>query len=205
MSKLATLLKYQNDLPDYQPHLLENSFSPQSSQPQIITAKVSDKEKDRVFLHGYEKLPVFNAASCLFLPEIGDQVSAVIEHQKIYITAILYRADPDAPLVMNSGVIPLHLVTTALEIHSPEKIELHTRHFSLMARTSLWMAKTIHQIADSLFVRAKQASRKIENTDDIHARHINQQADQSLIINSRIGSINASSVLKIDGGQVHMG
>ncbi|CNI23940.1 DUF3540 domain-containing protein [Yersinia pekkanenii] len=205
MSKLATLLKFQRYLPDYQVHSSKKTLSVGSRQPQIMTAKVSSIDNGSVLLHGYETLPVTNAASCLFLPEIGDQVSAVIDQQKIYITAILYRATPDSPLVMNSGDIPLHLVTTALEIHSPERIEIHTGHFSLMARTSLWVATTMHQVADSLFVRAKQASREVENTDEIHARHINQQADQSLIINSRIGSLNATSVLKIDGGQVHMG
>ncbi|MFV8800603.1 DUF3540 domain-containing protein [Yersinia sp. LJYL362] len=205
MSKLATLLKFQSDVPDHQVDSSNKALVMGADQPKIITAEVSSTDNSSVLLHGYETLPATTAASCLFLPEIGDQVSAIIERQKIYITAILYRAIPDSPLVMNSGDIPLHLVTTSLEIHSPERVEIHTRHFSLMARTSLWVAKTMHQVADSLFVRAKQASKEVENTDMTHARHINQQADQSLIINSRIGSLNASSVLKIDGGQVHMG
>lgn len=205
MSKFATLLKPQSPLPDYPPYSLRTASSVVPDQPQVITTTVTRADSDGVLLHGYEALPVTNAASCLFQPEIGDLVSAIIDLKQIYITAILQRTVPGSPLVMSSGEVPLHLVTTALEIHSPERIEIHTRHFSLMTRTTLWMAKTMHQVADSLFVRAKQASREIENTDDTHARHISQQADQSLIINSRIGSLNATAVLKIDGGQVHMG
>jgi Protein of unknown function (DUF3540) len=205
MSKLATLHKPQSQLPGYPFYTPDKPLSAVSGLPQMITANVSSANNASVLLRGYESLPVTNAASCLFRPEVGDLVSAVIDQQQIYITAILHRATPDSPLVMNSGNVPLHLVTTALEIHSPERIEIHTRHFSLITRTTLWAAKIMHQVADSLFVRAKQASREVENTDDIHARHIHQHADQSLIINSRIGSLNASAVLKIDGGQVHMG
>lgn len=209
MSKLATLLKLKTHLPDY-PAYLPKALSDQASvaasnQPQMITAKITYADNGVVRLSGYENLLATNAASCLFLPELGDLVSAVIARQQIYITAILQRAIPDAPLVMDCGELPLHLVSRTLEIHSPESIEIHTAHFSLAARTSLWVAKTLHQVADSLFIRAKQASREVENTDDVHARHINQHADQSLVMNSRIGSLNASAVLKIDGGQVHVG
>ena len=205
MSRLTTLLKPKNSLPGYLSYSPRTPLPAVSAPPQAITAKVIRPGNASVSLLGYETLPVTTASSCLFQPENGDLVSAVIDQQQIYITAILYRTSPDAPLVMNSGEVPLHLVTTALEIHSPDRVEIHTRHFSLLTRTTLWVAKTMHQVADSLFVRAKQASREVENTDDVHARHISQLADQSLMINSRIGSLNASAVLKIDGGQVHMG
>lgn len=205
MSELATLLKFQRDLTDHPACSANKAVALRTDRPQVITAEVRSTDNGSVLLHGYETLPVTQAASCLVMPETGDWISAIIEQQQVYVTAILLRAAPESPLVMNSGEMPLHFITPALEIHSPEKVEIHTRHFSLMARTSLWMAKTLHQVADSLFVRAKQASKEVENTDTTHARHINQQADQSLIINSRIGSLNASAVLKIDGGQVHMG
>ena len=61
------------------------------------------------------------------------------------------------------------------------------------------------QISQRLFVRSKHASRRVEETDEVLAKHIIQDARQSLVINSEIGSLKSSAVLKIDGGQIHMG
>ncbi|HGM5168711.1 TPA: DUF3540 domain-containing protein, partial [Serratia marcescens] len=52
---------------------------------------------------------------------------------------------------------------------------------------------------------SKHASRRVEETDEVLAKHIIQDARQSLVINSEIGSLKSSAVLKIDGGQIHMG
>lgn len=173
--------------------------------PSIITDHVQMDEAGQLCLQQHLGLTLITAASCLVQPQSGDLVSAVVCQRQAFVTAILQRQQPEAPLMLDSGKVPMHLMAPALEIHSPERVEIHTGNFSLMARTTLWVAKTLHQVADSLFVRAKHAHRQVENTDQVQARHISQQAEQSLIINSQIGSLNASAVLRIDGGQIHMG
>ncbi|MGP2741388.1 DUF3540 domain-containing protein, partial [Serratia nevei] len=82
---------------------------------------------------------------------------------------------------------------------------LRSPHFTLLTRSSRWVAETLHQISQRLFVRSKHASRRVEETDEVLAKHIIQDARQSLVINSEIGSLKSSAVLKIDGGQIHMG
>lgn len=173
--------------------------------PNTIVDQVMADDQGRLYLQHYTELEVMTAASCLVSPQPGDRVSAVLYHHQVFVTAILQRQQPDAPLVLNSGNVPLHLLASALEIHSPGHVEIHTGHFSVVARISQWVAQTLHQVVDTLFVQAKQAHRQVENTDEVQARHISQHAEQSLLINSRIGSLNASAVLRIDGGQIHMG
>lgn len=173
--------------------------------PSIITDHITMNNDGRLCLQRHGALTLVTATSCLIQPQTGDLVSAVLCQHQVFVTAVLQRQQPASPLVLSSGNVPMHLLAPALEIHSPERVEIHTANFSLLARTTLWVAKTLHQIADTLFVRAKHAHRQVENTDHIQARHINQQAEQSLLINSRIGSVNASAVLRIDGGQIHMG
>ncbi|WP_317694482.1 DUF3540 domain-containing protein [Serratia sp. UGAL515B_01] len=170
-----------------------------------ITGHIAEDDNGRHYLSSHATLPLMIATSCLVKPQNGDLVCAVLHQHQIFVTAILQRQHSDAALVLSSGTVPMHLSTPALEIHSSERVEIHTSRFSLRAKTSLWISRTLHQVADALFVRAKHAHRQVENTDEVQARHISQQAEQSLIINSRIGSLNASAVLKIDGGQVHMG
>ncbi|MHA7847780.1 DUF3540 domain-containing protein [Serratia sp. D1N4] len=173
--------------------------------PIIVTDHVTQDDRGQLCLQHHTALALVTAASCLVQPQAGDLVSAVLCQRQAFVTAVLQRQQPETPLMLNSGNVPLHLLVPALEIHSPERVEIHTSHFSLLAHTSQWVAKTLHQVVDSLFVKAKHAHRQVENTDEVQARHINQQAEQSLIINSRIGSLNASAVLRIDGGQIHMG
>lgn len=173
--------------------------------PNIITDLVITDAQGGLCLQHHVELEVITAASCLVSPQPGDLVSAVLCQHQVFVTAILQRQQPAAPLVLNSGNVPMHLLAPALEIHSPERVEIHTGHFSVVARLSQWVAKTLHQVVDTLFVRAKHAHRQVENTDEVQARHISQHAEQSLLLNSRIGSLNASAVLRIDGGQIHMG
>lgn len=173
--------------------------------PALLTDQIAKDANGRLFLRQQPALTLCTATSCLVQPQVGDLVSAAIHQRQVFVTAILQRQQAEAPLVLNSGEVPMHFQTPALEIHSTDRIAIHTRQFSLFTKTSVWVAKTLHQVADALFIRAKHAHRQVENTDEVQARHISQQAEQSLIINSRIGSLNASAVLKIDGGQIHMG
>ncbi|NDJ56691.1 DUF3540 domain-containing protein [Enterobacteriaceae bacterium 4M9] len=153
----------------------------------------------------YPALTVQVAPGCLLLPQPGDLVSAVLHDDQVFVIAVLQRLDATAPLVLNAGEAALHLVAPSLTLHGTESVEIQTDRLSLLTRTSRWVADTLHQVAQSLFVRASHAQRKVEYVDEVEARHISQNAGQSLALNARMGSINASTVLKIDGGQIHMG
>ncbi len=174
------------------------------SRPQLITGFIGQRA-GQLHIDVYPTLALQVAPSCLLLPQSGDLVSAVLHDDQVFVTAVLQRLDASAPLVLDGGEVALHLVAPSLTLQGTESVEIQTDRLSLLTRTSRWVADTLHQVAQSLFVRASHAQRKVEFVDEVEARHISQQAGQSLALNARMGSINASAVLKIDGGQIHMG
>ncbi|WP_049848857.1 DUF3540 domain-containing protein [Trabulsiella odontotermitis] len=177
----------------------------QESGPRLITGRMCLDEQGIPCVEEYPHLPALVAASCLLAPVSGDVVSAVVNDGKLYVTAVLLREDSEAPLIFSGGNVPLHIVAPSLMLQGTDRVEIHTQQLSLLSRTSKWVSETLHQVTRSLFVRATNAHRKVEYTDEVEARHISQRAEHSLAVNARVGSINASAVLKIDGGQVHMG
>lgn len=155
-----------------------------------------------------EGMPAYTlslATSCLVQPLPGDRVYGVVDGQKLVITAILSRRQSDALMTLDSGSVPLHIVAPSIEIRSRQRLALQSADFSLLTRSSRWVADTLHQVSKRLFVRSEHASRKVAHTDLVQARHIAQDAQQSFAMNSEIASLKSSAVLKIDGGQVHMG
>ncbi|HGM6744742.1 TPA: DUF3540 domain-containing protein, partial [Serratia marcescens] len=145
------------------------------------------------------------ATSCLVQPLAGDRVCVIADGDKLVITEILSRQQANAVMTLDSRCANLRIVAPEIELQGGKRLTLRSPHFTLLTRSSRWVAETLHQISQRLFVRSKHASRRVEETDEVLAKHIIQDARQSLVINSEIGSLKSSAVLKIDGGQIHMG
>ncbi|EMH4929499.1 DUF3540 domain-containing protein [Serratia ureilytica] len=145
------------------------------------------------------------ATSCLVQPLAGDRVCVIADGDKLVITEILSRQQANAVMTLDSRCANLRIVAPEIELQGRKRLTLRSPHFTLLTRSSRWVAETLHQISQRLFVRSKHASRRVEETDEVLAKHIIQDARQSLVINSEIGSLKSSAVLKIDGGQIHMG
>ena len=145
------------------------------------------------------------ATSCLVQPLAGDRVCVIVDGDKLVITEILSRQQAHAVMTLDSRSANLRIVAPEIELQGGKRLTLRSPHFTLLTRSSRWVAETLHQISQRLFVRSKHASRRVEETDEVLAKHIIQDARQSLVINSEIGSLKSSAVLKIDGGQIHMG
>ena len=138
-------------------------------------------------------------------PLAGDRVCVIVDGDKLVITEILSRQQANAVMTLDSRCANLRIVAPEIELQGGKRLTLRSPHFTLLTRSSRWVAETLHQISQRLFVRSKHASRRVEETDEVLAKHIIQDARQSLVINSEIGSLKSSAVLKIDGGQIHMG
>lgn len=141
----------------------------------------------------------------LVQPLAGDRVCVIVDGDKLVITEILSRQQANAVMTLDSRCANLRIVAPEIELQGGKRLTLRSPHFTLLTRSSRWVAETLHQISQRLFVRSKHASRRVEETDEVLAKHIIQDARQSLVINSEIGSLKSSAVLKIDGGQIHMG
>lgn len=145
------------------------------------------------------------ATSCLVQPLDGDRVCVIVDGMQLVITEILSRRQENSIMTLDSQCASLRIVAPEIELHSTQKLTLHSPDFTLLTRSSRWIADTLHQISQRLFVRSKHASREVEQTDEVQAKHIVQDAHQSFVMKSEIGSLKSSAVLKIDGGQIHVG
>lgn len=166
---------------------------------------VTADEEGRLYAEGEKTYGLAVATSCLLQPITGDRVSAIVDGAQLIITDILSRQQTNAVMTLNSQQSSLRIMAPEIELHGERKLMLHSPSFMLLTRSSQWFADTLHQISRHLFVRSEHASRKVEQTDETRAKHIVQDAQQSLVMTSEIGSLKSSAVLKIDGGQVHVG
>ena len=122
----------------------------------------------------------------------------------MFITDILARSCPHSVTLHCAGQ-RLEIVADDIALHGTSQVAIHTRKLAFYTRTTRWIADTLHQITRNLFVRSEHAHRQVTHTDQQQAQHIIQHAEQSYALRSEVGSIKASTVLKIDGSQIHMG
>ncbi|WP_232290989.1 DUF3540 domain-containing protein [Pseudomonas chlororaphis] len=175
------------------------------AQGQVLVVDVQAGADGLLQVEGMPAYTLVLATSCLVQPLAGDRVHGVVDGRQLVITAILSRRQADTLMTLDSGSAPLHIVAPHIEIHGRQRLALHSADFSLLTRSSRWVADTLNQVSRRLFVRCEHASRKVAYTDQVQARHIAQDAQQSFVMNSEIASLKSSAVLKIDGGQVHVG
>lgn len=175
------------------------------AQGHVLVVDVQAGADGQLQVEGMPTYTLAVATSCLVQPLAGDRVHSVVDGRQLVITAILSRRQTGVPVTFDSRSASLHIVAPHIEIHGRRQLVLRSADFSLLTRTSRWVADTLHQVSRLLFVRSEHASRKVAHTDQVQARHIAQEARQSFVMNSEIASLKSSAVMKIDGGQVHMG
>lgn len=169
----------------------------------IVT--VSAEAAGRLYVESLQHYRLTIAVSCLVQPMAGDRVCVIADGRCLVITEILSRQQTDTAMTLECRSAHLRIVAPEIELHGRKRLTLKSPDFSLLTRSSRWVAKTLHQVSQCLFVRSQHASRQVEGTDTLQARHIRQEAQQSLVMQGEMASLKASAVLKIDGGQVHVG
>ncbi|HFI5335096.1 TPA: DUF3540 domain-containing protein [Serratia liquefaciens] len=158
-----------------------------------------------LYVDNMEAYSLVVATSCLVQPLAGDRVCVVVDGSLVVITDILFRQQENEIITLGDHRATLRIVASEIELCGGKRLTINTPELTLLARSSRWIAETLQQISQRLFVRSQHASRQIAQTDEVMAKHIVQDAQQSFVMKSEIGSLKSSSVLKIDGGQVHVG
>jgi hypothetical protein len=153
---------------------------------------------------GRPRIAVAAAVSCLVQPQPGDRVRALVHDGQYFITDILLR-DAAAPLMLGDEQRAVTFRARNLSLVADEQLSLRAPSLSVFARAAYWVSDSLRQVARSLRIEAGHAHRQVEHVDSVNAQHVVQNASQSMALRSRVGSIQADGVLRIDGGQVHMG
>ncbi|MGN7973005.1 DUF3540 domain-containing protein [Serratia sp. 22264] len=181
------------------------SRAPRAEQGSRKVVTLEADANGGLYVDGMRAYCLAVATSCLVRPLEGDRVCVIVDGTKLVITEILSRRQENTLMTLDSRCASLRIVAPEIELHGAKRLMLHSPDFTLLTRSSRWIADTLHQISQRLFVRSGYASRKVDQTDEVQAKHIVQDADQSFVMKSEIGSLKSSAVLKIDGGQVHVG
>ena len=145
------------------------------------------------------------ATSCLVQPLAGDRVCVIVDGDKLVITEILSRQQANAVMTLDSRCANLRIVAPEIELQGGKRLTLRSPHFTLLTRSSRWSRRNAAPNL-STPVCAQQARKPAGGGNRRGAGEAHHSGcRQSLVINSEIGSLKSSAVLKIDGGQIHMG
>ncbi len=172
------------------------------------------------------------AASCLYQPAPGDRVLVTLVPEP-FVLAVLERAsgapaelriDRDARLEVQ-GKLGLD-ARDGIAMSSPEKVSIASRLFELTAgegRLTLKrlsavaraaagsfdslgvLAKAVDVVAERLSARLDRSYRSVAETDQVRARHIDHQAQQTAQLKGETTVVAAEQVARIDGSQITIG
>ncbi|KPF67721.1 hypothetical protein IP84_12315 [beta proteobacterium AAP99] len=185
-------------------------------------------------VHNGAVLPVQLASSCLLQAQAADLVAYVLVGETGYVVHVLKAAasnempprvqlPPDAQLAVGAGTLTLSapeiaLQTPALKVDT-ERTEFRAREAQVVAErafsvvgaldavwTSVKMAGTLwRSVFDRHESHAQHHLRVSEGTDAVKAPIVDVQADTLASTRAENVAIDAKTLVKLRGGQVHIG
>jgi hypothetical protein len=158
------------------------------------------------------------AASCLLTPEIGDTVMVCgPERAALYVIAVLERAG-DGPCRLALGHDAEICARGRLTVASDELVVRAQRATTLVDRlssfgreavASVGRVRLVGNVLESFFDRVSQfagdSARVVEGVDQVRSTTIDYRAAQSLSLQGSEVIATAKTLVKVDGGQIHIG
>jgi hypothetical protein len=175
------------------------------------------------------------AASCLLLPEVGDEVLAVgSAPTHWFVLAVLRRAERgrqklalegDTVLAVSGGRLDIEC-DRSLNLRSGTTARIDSPRLSIRARVSRMItgklsitgaraalsfdaigavARLVDAVVGRISTSAKHSSRSVEGLDQVHSGTIDYRAENMLGLHAQHLAATAKNVVKVDGGQIHLG
>lgn len=178
---------------------------------------------------------VRQATSCLIEPELGDVVLLAVPANDPggYLLAVLEREGKQATLAAAGDLVitaPRGRVTVAasegVELATPKQLGVRADELRVQARSgrvfldectaiirSMFASLTklthvgevLELLVDRVTQRSKHSVRAIEGLDHTQAQNLDLQAQNSVRVRADQTVINGSEIVKVDGGQIHLG
>jgi uncharacterized protein DUF3540 len=173
----------------------------------------------RVNVEG-DALDATRAASCLLEPEPGDRVLvAGSTVDGAYIIAVLERRNESPTRIGFQGATQITVSGGGLNVSADEGLTLHAKHgTAVIDRVSVfgreWVAsigsvKLIGNLLESFVDRltqfARHSLRVVEGTEQVRGGIMDYRAQQSMSLRGREIVATAEELVKVDGGQIHIG
>ncbi len=197
----------------------------------VITA-ADDSGRLIVEIDGYQ-CDARRAVSCLVEPDVGDTVLVVVHGEGIHILAILERLHADAPTRLACGPTVelkaaerISMSAPRVEIDGPEaavlrgyQVEVRAASLHVVASDAAFLghnaiceavhvktvAETVEVAAERSVERLGQAYRFMRDGEEVHADRIHYTAQQQIALHGRHTMVTAAELVKVDGGQIHLG
>jgi hypothetical protein len=181
-----------------------------------------------------EPVTAQRAASCLLAPAVGDRVWFVAEGSRCHIIAVLDRAEPSAIATLGiEGDAHLQVggkltidAQTGLELRSAAKLALTSDELRVRARlgrvlfdecsavlrslfthvtTATFVAKLFESLTERFTQHSKTSYRSVEEVDQLQAGNIDYHAKSTAHIGATHALVKGGELVKVDGGQIHLG
>ncbi len=183
---------------------------------------------------GAARMPAAVAVSCLVAPEPGDLVMLGRTPDRLYILSVLERrggqpvrllAEGDVEIGAAGGKLSL-LGAKGVEIATPGTLGVTAGEVAVQGRRGRvtlqelsWVGRSlaahvgrirvvgeaIETLMDRVLSRAKRSYRFVEEGEHLRAGEIDHRASGNLHLRGENAVVNATTVVKVDGGQIHLG
>lgn len=135
--------------------------------------------------------PVQRAHSCLVPPQPGDLVQLVQTDNHCWAVAVLLSADPEQGLVVDAQGQTLTLQAQNLHLRADDTLQqeadTHTSRSRLCTHTS------------------QERQTRVHGTDSTRASNLLTHVQRHHSVHAGSATLTASSLLKVDAAQIHMG
>ncbi|MCX4247160.1 DUF3540 domain-containing protein [Paraliomyxa miuraensis] len=202
---------------------------------QLIATVADQAEDGWWLDDGHQRRLARRAASCLLAPAVGDRVWAVGgEAHGLYVLAVLERAEGSAPAtlafdgdlaVRTEGRLTLS-AHAGMELHTPRNLGVSSDELTVQARqgraaiqelsllcrrvfASLSRVTRVGEVlelfVDRVLQRSKHSMRAIEGLDRTSAGALELEAEGAAHVKATHALVNGKELVKMDGGQIHLG
>lgn len=188
-------LKYKNDEKSVSDNKLINGTT--------IISQIKIDNDGNLLLLGYSNYSIKVSTSCLITPIDGDRVSAIVDGNNLYITSIIARQSKD--LTINVENSDINIVAKNIDFKVNKNLSINSDKFTLFSNLTYWQAGISHYKYNKVYISSSTYFNNAENSSEIYAKNITFKAEQSYTLRSKISVLTSDAMLKLDGGQIHMG
>lgn len=174
------------------------------------------------------------ATSCLIAPALGDTVLLATDGDRAWIIAVLERVEAgplaiesEQDIVIKSGAGKLSLqAAQGISIASDARLELQADALQLRAREGNilveqltwlgksalahlgrveWVGNMLEAVSERMRITTRQSFREVEGLEQVRAGMLDQRVEGTATLHADNTIISARELVKLDGGQVHLG
>jgi len=175
----------------------------------------------------FGEFPARKAASCLLEPRSGDRVLVCGPTlESAWIIAVLERREPGPARLAFDGDAELAVTGGSLNLRAERTLGLESGTLKLRAREGVALIDRCHWVGrecaalvgrlrltgnlletfvDRITQFAKQSLRSVEEMDQVRSGVVDYQAEKTMNLRGRELLATAEELVKVDGGQIHLG